>query len=266
MNYYERHRKRMQAEEAHTRKMRKSANRSSILVCCAGMIIIALIGANSPAHSKNGGSETSAAASTPSAASAGRLQQSSAPVLTESVKQALASDWRLMLINRQHKLPANYAVTLYRRGDGFRVDERIEPQLEQMISAAQNAGIQLVLSSGYRSISEQQKLYHAESFAQAAPVPVQPAGYSEHHTGLAVDIVTPSYRSLNAGFARTAAAKWLSSNAWKYGFIQRYQKGKESVTGVVYEPWHYRYVSTEYAEKMQHSGMCLEEYRRALGI
>ncbi|MCH4239424.1 MAG: M15 family metallopeptidase [Oscillospiraceae bacterium] len=263
MNYYERHRKQMQAEETRTRKMRKSANRASIFVCCAGMIIIALMGANSPVHSKDGGSSASAAAST---LSASRPQQSSALVLTENAKKALASDWHLMLINRQHKLPADFAVTLYRRGDGFRVDKRIEPQLEQMISAAQTAGIQLVLSSGYRSISEQQKLYHAESFAPGAPVSVQPAGYSEHHTGLAVDIVTPSYRSLNAGFAGTAAAKWLSSNAWKYGFIQRYQKEKESVTGVIYEPWHYRYVGTEYAEKMQHSGMCLEEYRRALGI
>ena len=78
--------------------------------------------------------------------------------------------------------------------------------------------------------------------------------------GLALDIVTPDYQSLDDGFADTAAAKWLKDNSYKYGFILRYPKGKEDITGVIFEPWHFRYVGVEAATDITKNNLTLEEY------
>jgi D-alanyl-D-alanine carboxypeptidase len=90
-------------------------------------------------------------------------------------------------------------------------------------------------------------------------------GYSEHHTGLAVDIVTPSYQVLNAGFAQTDAAVWMAQNAHRYGFIIRYPADKVDVTGIGYEPWHVRYVGIANAKAIFEQGLCLEEYLEKTG-
>ena len=84
-------------------------------------------------------------------------------------------------------------------------------------------------------------------------------GASEHQIGLALDIVTDSYRELNEGFAETAAGKWLAENSYKYGFILRYPLGKEYITGIEYEPWHFRYVGVEAATVITEQGITLEE-------
>ena len=98
-----------------------------------------------------------------------------------------------------------------------------------------------------------------EAVAAALTLVTRP-GFSEHHTGLALDIVTPTYQNLDEGFAETAAFGWLDQNAAEYGFILRYPKNKESVTQINYEPWHYRYVGVEYAKAIKESGYCLEEF------
>jgi len=85
-------------------------------------------------------------------------------------------------------------------------------------------------------------------------------GTSEHSTGLAVDIVVLSHQTLDEDFEKTEGFKWLSENAQKYGFILRYPKNKEEITGIKYEPWHYRYVGEENAKKINEQGICLEEY------
>ena len=85
-------------------------------------------------------------------------------------------------------------------------------------------------------------------------------GTSEHETGLAADIVTPSYQRLDAGYAGTKAAKWLLENAASYGFVLRYPEDKTEITGIDYEPWHYRYVGVEAAKEIMAQGLCLEEY------
>ena len=85
-------------------------------------------------------------------------------------------------------------------------------------------------------------------------------GTSEHNLGLAADIVTPSYQTLDEGFAQTEAFRWLSENAADYGFILRYPKGKGDITGIIYEPWHYRYVGQAAAKVITEQGICLEEY------
>ena len=83
---------------------------------------------------------------------------------------------------------------------------------------------------------------------------------SEHEIGLAIDIVTSGYTSLNEGFGRTQAGKWLAAHSADYGFILRYPKGKESITGIEFEPWHFRYVGKEAAQRIAEEGICLEEF------
>ena len=92
--------------------------------------------------------------------------------------------------------------------------------------------------------------------AQAVTVP----GTSEHEIGLAIDIVTNGYATLDDGFGETEAGKWLAANSAEYGFILRYPKGKESITGIEYEPWHFRYVGREAASRITEEKICLEEF------
>ena len=94
--------------------------------------------------------------------------------------------------------------------------------------------------------------------SQAVTVP----GSSEHQVGLAIDIITDGYSSLDEGFGNTPAGKWLANNSYKYGFILRYPNGKENETGCAYEPWHIRYVGNELAETLYNGGdwITLEEY------
>ena len=92
--------------------------------------------------------------------------------------------------------------------------------------------------------------------SQAVTVP----GSSEHQIGLAVDIVTDGYTTLDEGFGDTPAGKWLYENSADYGFILRYPKGKENITSIEYEPWHFRYVGVEAARVITDNGMCLEEF------
>lgn len=85
-------------------------------------------------------------------------------------------------------------------------------------------------------------------------------GTSEHHTGLALDLITPGYQQLDDGFENTAAFKWLDKHSAEYGFVLRYPKDKEDITKIIYEPWHYRYVGVNAAETIKANGWCLEEY------
>ena len=85
-------------------------------------------------------------------------------------------------------------------------------------------------------------------------------GSGEHCLGLAVDIYCKSYQKLEAGFADTKEGKWLREHCWDYGFILRYDQGKEELTGIDYEPWHFRYVGKAAARYLKETGMCLEEF------
>ena len=94
-----------------------------------------------------------------------------------------------------------------------------------------------------------------EKAYEDARITIQAPGYSEHHTGLAVD-----FNDVEDDFRETEAYTWLQEHAAEYGFVERYPKGKESITGIDYEPWHYRYVGKEHAQRMNELNMCLEEY------
>ena len=182
------------------------------------------------------------------------------------------SSWELILVNAQNWMPEDYQIETASI-QGYKIDARICDAASEMIADAEAQGISLLVCSGYRSVDKQTQLfenkvqrvisefgYGREKAEQVAASEVARPGTSEHNTGLAMDIVTPSYQGLNDGYANTDAAKWLKENAADYGFILRFPKEKEALTGVIFEPWHYRYVGIETAKEIMSRGICLEEY------
>lgn len=182
--------------------------------------------------------------------------------------------WSLMLANTQHPLPDGYAPPqlAVMDSEGRQLDARIAEPFREMVAAAEKDGCHLVLTSGYRSEERQKELYvqmlrdylargYGEAGAWDATKSLRNIpGTSEHQTGLAADIISAGYWTLDEGYADTAEAKWLVEHAAEYGFILRYPKDKTEITGTSYEPWHYRYVGVEDAKKIMAQGITLEEY------
>lgn len=179
--------------------------------------------------------------------------------------------WQIILVNRDNAVSADFTVDLTAFGNTM-VDCRIADQLTEMLEAAFKEGILLTVCSGYRSVSQQRDIYESKKqtyinlgYSEEASVIntdqyIQTPGSSEHHTGLAVDFQTTGALTLEENFADTPAYKWLGEHAKEYGFIERYPKGKSDITGVSWEPWHYRYVGTSNAKAINTMGICLEEY------
>jgi zinc D-Ala-D-Ala carboxypeptidase len=181
----------------------------------------------------------------------------------------------LALVNKLYGLPEDYIPNDLKRPDvTFPFgDQDLEKSLlrkeaadalEEMFEGAKNEGIELYAISGYRSYERQDNLYVSEvskvgeeKAAQVVAVP----GTSEHQTGLAMDISSKSAGlRLNEQFGHTEEGRWLAENAHKYGYILRYPKGKEDITGYMYEPWHFRYVGVKAAEEIYKNQLTMEEY------
>ena len=184
-----------------------------------------------------------------------------------------ASLW--VVVNKKRALsPANYVPTnlvvpsvLLRVPDSESMQLRADTAaaLKTMFVAADAAGVPLMLSSGYRSYDYQVNLYNGyvmdEGQVQADKASARP-GFSEHQTGLSLDI-EPADKSceVQACFADTSAGKWLAANAWQYGFLLRYPADKTAITGYEFEPWHFRYIGKELAAEMHARGITtLEEF------
>ena len=176
-----------------------------------------------------------------------------------------SSDWQLLLVNAYNPVPDGYQVELTTYDD-VELDKRVLDAYKAMHAAAQEDGYTLWISSGYRSPEKQQELIDAEvkknmrdegldeeAALQKAMLTITEPGYSEHNTGLAIDlngvtsIGTPEY-------------EWLCEHAPEYGFILRYPENKEDITGINFEGWHFRYVGVEHAKYITEHNMCLEEY------
>lgn len=178
----------------------------------------------------------------------------------------------LLLVNKEHPLPEDFDIQLATVQGEYRVDARILEPAQRMIADAKADGIDLLVCSAYRPVDSQTRLFNnkvseyvsagktQEEAAVLTAAIIAVPGTSEHHTGLAMDIVTPSYQNLDEGFAQTAAFAWLDENAASYGFILRYPADKQEETGIIYESWHYRYVGPEIAKEIKEKGICLEEY------
>lgn len=192
-----------------------------------------------------------------------------------------ASNWQLRLVNAATPLPDDFEPeTSNIAGYEHRpFDMRAADWLEKMLHDAEQDGCKLYLVSGYRSIGRQRALFQikteelmqqglsAQQAEQEAARWVARPGTSEHNLGLAADIVSAdwytTHNDLTEDFEQTPAFAWLKANCAEYGFILRYPKEKEAVTGISYEPWHYRYVGQEAAKQIMLTGITLEEYLQA---
>ena len=192
-----------------------------------------------------------------------------------------ADGWRIILVNPWNTVPEDYDPTLVEIPSGLAtqgvlVSEECYDALIAMLEACNADTPRAVVVSGHRTHAYQEKLYknkvsrvqaegysYEEALVEAAKVVAIP-GTSEHQLGLAVDIVDSRSYSLTDYQATLPAQKWLMEHCWEYGFILRYPADKTPVTGIIYEPWHYRYVGLELAKELYDAGLTLEEYLQNL--
>ena len=179
----------------------------------------------------------------------------------------VSEEWNLIVVNRWNELPEDYSVELTELSNGQKVDSRIYPALQEMFDAARLERIYPIVREGYRTAEEQQEIlddkiqaYINEGYSRTraektAKEWVALPGASEHQLGIAVDINADKSKCGN-----DEVYTWLAKNAYKYGFILRYPMEKQEITGISYEPWHYRYVGVEAAKDIHEQGICLEEY------
>ena len=181
----------------------------------------------------------------------------------------------LVFVNKTHKLPDDYEakLPLITVKNAFGKEFQIEPEtyqhFEQLRTALKQKGIQIELDSVYRSVARQKEIvaeftqkYGADYVKKYVAVP----GYSEHHTGLAVDICLVVDGKIIDDNDEMIAQKEIFAQIHpllaEYGFILRYPQGKENLTGYSYEPWHFRYVGQETAKKISAAGLVMEEYMK----
>ena len=193
-------------------------------------------------------------------------------VQADSYQGGGEAPWNLLLVNDWNPLPAGYDsdVTFSTVSGGKQVDSRIIDAVNRMLNDA--AAYDLAVVSAYRPKEEQNTLYWRKvqqytdkgySDLEAQKVGgtiVKRPGFSEHNCGLAMDVGGSGDYTLEQTFANTPAYAWLIEHCADYGFILRFPEGKEDITGVIYEPWHYRYVGEEAARYIMDNDLCLEEY------
>ena len=177
---------------------------------------------------------------------------------------SVVKDELLTLVNFENTIPKDWKVDLVQLNNGQSVDRRIYDDLIAMLQAAKSEGSNPLICSSYRTNEKQEQLYQnkvseylsqgyskVEASDKAAFWVARP-GTSEHQLGLAVDIVSTKNQRLDRSQENTVEQRWLIQNSWKYGFVLRYPTNKNSITGVGYEPWHYRYVGKEHALSLIH--------------
>ena len=202
---------------------------------------------------------------------AGKVLNSDFTLLSlDNITHHVASEdngWNLILVNRDSYIPDDYQVEFTELSNGKKVDSKIYPELQEMFNDARAQGYGLFVREGYRTQEEQQQLLNekieayeneGKSKSEAKKLAEQWVaipGTSEHQLGIAVDINADTTKS-----SSDDVYSWLAENAHKYGFIKRYSSDKTDITGVINEPWHYRYVGKEAALEIYSQGICLEEY------
>ena len=180
--------------------------------------------------------------------------------------------WNLILVNKTHPIPDGYEVPLATITGSMKCDERVLEPLTTMLSAASAEGVNLIVCSPYRDYELQTRLFnrkinyymglgysYIDSYKMSSEKVIVP-GASEHQIGMAFDIVTATHPTLDYEFGDTKAGKWLKENGADYGFILRYPRGKENITSIEYEPWHYRYVGIDAAKYIMENDLTLEEF------
>ncbi|WP_034549538.1 M15 family metallopeptidase [Carnobacterium funditum] len=190
------------------------------------------------------------------------------------------SDWNLLLVNNSQQIDRTLDLPLTTLPNGYLIDERIKEDYENWLAKASQAGYEMVLVSSYRSVDLQQKNYDNsiqryldQNYTQEEAVKMTKdyiaiPGGSEHHTGLAVDMVDSDWLKTGKGlipeYDTQDSQQWLLDNMTDYGFILRFPQGKEKETGIQYESWHFRYVGVENAKYIEKYNLSFEEYIQLL--
>lgn len=180
--------------------------------------------------------------------------------------------WNLVLVNNTHPMKEGYVPELAELTPGHSIDRRIINAAKKMLADAEKEGLHIEICSAYRSVKRQEQVFgesmrervkdgmeYWDAYKETSLNVAEP-GTSEHALGLALDLISNQYSELDERQEKTAEAKWLAKNCHKYGFILRYPPEKTNITGIIYEPWHYRYVGEEYAAEIMELGITLEEY------
>lgn len=207
-----------------------------------------------------------------SSTSATRQEETSVSISSAPAPFIPKDEWYMKLVNAQNALPQDFEVDTTVLFGSYYFDERAADYLKQMIEDSATAGVKLMVISASRSFDYQERIYNQkivelrnagstqeEAEAEAAMITGRPYE-CEHNLSLAADIVSRDNQKREISFEETAEFAWLVENAQDYGFILRYPKDKEDITGVRYEPWHFRYVGEEQAKLIKESGLCFEEY------
>ena len=187
-----------------------------------------------------------------------------------------SSGQEIILVNPWNYLPEDYKVDLVNIDVNHKVAREAYDDLILMLTDCKAAGNSPAICSSYRTQEYQQNLYNNKikrlmasglsrenAEAQAGTVVAVP-GTSEHQLGLALDIIDSSNWTLDESQEKTKTQQWLMANSWEYGWILRFPNGKSEATGIIYEPWHYRYVGREIAAELHELDLCLEEYLQML--
>lgn len=258
------------------RRYRRSPLSDLLSVLLAVLLIAALVVALRGCADKPGDAQTDPPVSDPAATDPLDPSSSSPPPETsappsQAVKESEVP-WYLTLVNASHPLPEGYEVETSTLSNGLTYDSRAYDALMEMLDACRAAGLEPLVCSAYRSVSRQTELFnnklnqyladglsHDEAYAATAAEIAIP-GTSEHNLGLAADICALSYQLLDESQENTPEQQWLMAHCQEYGFILRYPEDKSELTGIIYEPWHYRYVGKEAAAEIMEQGLCLEEY------
>ena len=171
---------------------------------------------------------------------------------------------QVWLVNPWNYLPEDYEGELKVSEGGYRIAADCYDALSQMLADCRAAGLAPILYSGYRTYWDQMALYQDMvadmGSAAAASTVVAVPNTSEHQLGYAVDIVAEGHRKMNNSQSKTQVQQWLMEHCWDYGFILRYPEDATDITGIIYEPWHYRYVGLYLSKILQENGLTLEEY------
>lgn len=208
------------------------------------------------------------------AAAYNRVQGDGEYVAEVVAPEAERSLWgkEMILINPWHLLPEDYEADLEHIEYGHFMDACAAEHLQDMLSDCRDEGYSPLVCSSYRERSKQERLFNSdvrrfmysgmseEEAVEETAKNVAVPGSSEHEAGLAVDIVYSGQQLLDERQEENDTQQWLMEHCWEYGFILRYPRDKQEITGITYEPWHYRYVGIEAAEYIMSHGLCLEEY------
>ena len=289
------HRRRLSRAEIHRRRRNRAIRRITglVLVVCAAVGIVSFLLTRHNGVPSASAASASSIVPASSAAPAASIDTSSVAAsesentvpgnalgLTAAEAKAILNDPLMILVNHTNKMPDNYTFDTKECGSSTAVNKTLQTvacdAFLKMQKAAAADGVTVWMQSGYRSVKYQTNLYEkktqyyrdkgydeATAKEKAAAI-VNPPGYSEHNCGLAADLNSPEHTGLDEGFENTAAFRWLCEHAGEYGFILRYPKGAEDKTEITYEPWHWRYVGTENAARINASGLCFEDYIAAV--